>query len=414
MLSGTRIFKIVTGLVAASLFTAGLAAEDRIDVAIRQYRRGLPQEAEYYWSLAAREAKKDSAFKLHKLRAFLDLRLARIPEATSELEAALAVQDDAFLNYLLARIHLDFRRFPEAADAYARAVKQKPALVPASQARVHLDLLPFSCAEEMPPAALSAFQDIQLYGELWDHSLHDTELAAAAWTSASIRRRFGGASVALLPVRTQNGLLNRLLAAPDNLAAHAACIASFADMEKKILGGIAVPKRLLALRSNQDAYYRLRAFWFGNEQSLELLGRHLNVAGRGVEALHVYRAIFFRRFHRLDFKSQNKKGSEGTDLAYTIRELAAVYGSIGRNQDRTVLLRVADAIETVGYNDLLVAREASQKQDNRECLYLLSALQPGRSAEMFRRLRARDAAAVDSEFSLVFLPLYGEKGDPPP
>jgi tetratricopeptide (TPR) repeat protein len=413
MFSGGRIFKIAIALVAASLFTAALPAEERIDVAVRQYRRGLPQDAEYYWTLAAREGRKESAFKVHKLRAFLDLRLMKIPEATRQLEAALAIQSDPFLNYILGRIYLDFRRFPEAAASFGKSVEVSKNSVPVT-GPIHLDLLPLSCAEEMPPVPLSSFQNIALYAELWNHSLNATELSAASWAASSIRRRYGGPVIArVAPGGT--GVLSRLLSEPDNLAAHAACIASFSKMEKTILTGISVPRRIQSLRSNQDAYYRLRAFWFGDEGSLEILGRYLIYSNRGVEALHVYRAIFFRRFSRLNFTSPaGTEQARGRDLAYTIRELAAVYGLLAKNQDRTVLLRVADAIETAGHADLLVAREATQKQDNRECIYLLSALQPARKQEMMQRLRQRDEAAVDTEFRLVFLPIYGEKGDPPP
>lgn len=416
MLSGGRNFKIAIALVAASLFTAGLSAEERIDVAVRQYRRGLPQDAEYYWTLAAREGRKESAFKLHKLRAFLDLRLMKIPEAIRSLEAALAIQKDPFLSYVLARIYLDFRRFPEAARSFSDSVEGAAGKNAPAAGKMHLDLLPFSCAEEMPPVPLSSFQNIALYAELWDHTLHATELSAASWAGSAIRRRYGEPALArILPAG--KGVMNQLLGQPDDLAAHAACIASFSKMEKTILTGIAVPRRIQSLRSNQDAYYRLRAFWFGDEASLELLGRYLVYSGRGVEALHVYRAIFFRRFSRLDFSPARSPGNSsdraGRDLAYTIRDLAAVYGLLARNQDRTVLLRVADAIESAGHKDLLVAREATQKQDNRECIYLLSVLQPARKQEMMRRLRQRDEANVDTEFRLVFLPLYAEKGDPP-
>lgn len=419
MLSRVPGFKIATAVLAATLFSApaaGLAAETRIELAVRQYRRGLPQDAEYYWQLAAREGKKESAFQLHKLRAFLDLRLMKIPEATRNLEAALAIQNDPFLAYILARIYLDFRRFPEAGDAYEKAAAPSAGAPPAPAAAsspTHQDLLPISCAEDMPTDAFVVFQNIEAYRELWDHPLSPAEKAAAAWAGASIRRRFGGKAITLLQTRGP-AVFDRLVSRPDDRAVHAECIASFAKMEKRIMVGASIAKRIQSLRSKQDGYYRMRGFWFGDEESLELLGRHLVFAGRSIEALHVYRAIFFRRFKRLSFHRKDEHDrAAARDLAFTIRDIAAVYGALSKNQDRTVLLRVADAIESNGHTDLLVAREASQKQDNRECLYVLSALQPEKSSDMLERIRRRDEASVDSEFGLVFLPLYAEKGDPP-
>jgi len=409
-------FKIAIGVLAASLFSApvaGLYAETRIELAVRQYRRGLPQDAEYYWHLAAREGNKASAFQIHKLRAFLDLRLMKIPEATRNLEAALSIQNDPFLAYVLARIYLDFRRYPEAGDTYEKAATLLPAGQPSANSPIHMDLLPFSCAEEMPTDPFVVFGNAEVYRELWDHRLAPAERAAAAWAGASIRKRFGGKVIPLLQASGQT-VLDRLLSRPDDRALHAECIGSFAKMEKKIMAGASISKRIQSLRAKQESYYRMRYFWFGDEESLELLGRHLIYAARSVEALHVYRAMFFRRFKKLRFDQKDEHDrAAARDLAFTIRELAAVYGSLSKNQDRTVLLRVADAIENAGHTDLLVAREASQKQDNRECLYILSAMQPARRREMLERIRLRDEASVDSEFGLVFLPLYAEKGDPP-
>lgn len=409
-----RIFKIVTALIAATLFTAWpdpLRAEARIETAIRQYRRGLPEDAEYYWLIASRTPDPRFNFELHKLRAMLDLRLARIPEATRSIEAALAVRDDPFLHYLLGHLYLDMRRMPEAAESFRKAAETSRGRPPSDKS--FADLLPFSCGEDDPIPAFSSFTSIQAMNGLWVHELSEEESAIAAFTAEALRRRFAETlPLVRMPAVKTGSILGRLLAAPENTATHAACVNQLALREKETAK--AAPKKIPALKEKQTAYFRLRFFYFRDEASLELLARHLSYNGRHVEALHVLRAVFFRRLRSLDFQKPDEHDrATSRSLAFVIREIASGYGAIGQNQDRTVLLLVADAMESEGHTSLRVLREAGQKQDNRECLYLLSALQPARRGDLLRRLRQRDEAASDPEFRLVFTPLYAEKGDPP-
>jgi len=410
-------------LSAIILFvTSGVQAEDRLDQAIREFRSGLPERATFNLTVAEHSLLPDRVVDAARLRAFLHLYNGRLPEAAVQIRIYLAAKADPFLNLVLARILLDSRDFPGALEQYRAAASANHSRDDSSR----LDLLPVYCGEVEPLPPFEMFRKTDRLDELWSAKLTLLERSSAGFQAMVLASRFGSpfrAQTTSLSIQKMP-LISALLSAPADSSTHAACAAGLSRMEETVRAKLnagstqATIGQLRELSERKHILLRNRVFLMNDIASHILLGRYLNLAGKKLEAVIVFRAALRIQTDRLDFYHLDEHDTIANllGLAGLLRDSAAAYGALDRKADQTVLTQIATEIESSAMRidslDLLEGLRArifllaGQNLHSSEALYLLRRLDPKRETTYLQKLVDRDSKLGESELLDVYSPIY--------
>ncbi|MCE9596639.1 MAG: hypothetical protein K8S54_01595 [Spirochaetia bacterium] len=418
-------------LSAIILFmSTGLMAQDRLDRAIQLYEEGLVARSQFDLTVALENLKPERQLDAGRLKAFLALAQGRIRDARQELAFNVAARPDPFLSYVLARIYLNERDFVRARDQYRLAANPDPATkLNTNESEIPEALLqafaPIDCGEspiiEQP---FEIFRRHENSGVLWRAKMNSTSRSQAATQATILSRRFGGVGPAVPPWKESFAkvpLVFGILKDPSDETTFGRCSVNLGEREKavrdRLRAGSADKGKddLLQIQERKAELLRNRVFLFNDIASHIYLGRYLAFLGRRQESLHVFRAAIKLQLKGLTFfPNEHDTVSTYASFAALLRDLAAVYSSLDRDQDAIVLKQISTELEGGNYQDakkMTALRQqlfllAGQNMRCTETLWLLMKLDPNRQATYRARLSDRDEKFSNVELLEVFRPIY--------
>lgn len=405
-------------------------AQDRLDQAIRLYEEGLIARAQFDLTVALETLKPERQLDAGRLKAFLALSQGRLRDARQELAFNVATRPDPFLSYILARIYLSERDFSRARDQYKLAGLATSG--PGGNANGRnpaSDLLralaPIDCGESASlDLPFEIFRRHENSGTLWRAKMDHASEVKARTQAMILAARFGGDVSGATPLKeafVESPVLFDLIKNPRDQTNFARCAANLGEREtqarERVRTGSSDSFResLLLAQERKTELLRNRVFLFNDSASHILLGRYLAFLGKKQEALHVFRAAIRVQLKSISF-FPDEHTTVGTfaSFAALLRDLAAVYSTLDRDQDAIVLKQIAAELEGTDFEDarkLTALRQqlfllAGQNLRCTETLWLLIKLDPGRAASYRAKLRERDEKFNSSELLEVFRPIY--------
>ncbi len=413
--------KIVRRILTAIIFLSGAALQaDRMDLAIQEYRRGLPSRAEYHLAVAKRALPAERMADAFKLEALLCLAKNDLPCAEHAMRLSMDRRADAFLAYTMGRMLLDLRRYSESAAFYDQAARDSAKELSGKEARI--DLLPFHCGETRDASSWNAeFADPQKFSSIWDAKLTSIERVAAVNQAGIIRKHFDKSPFSRA---TSAGADLPLLRAYLNTGSRedfAACNRSLNAREESLAGNVrrgSTASGLEPLRQVQmrrEILLRTQVWNDPSEPSYEFAARYLRLRDKRIESLHAQRWLVILRMRRAWIPDEHDSvRNRLLGLAAALRDEASIYQSLDRSADRRILDELAAVIESANPETetqaqalrLPLFRTAGQNLRNRECLELLILIDSQKSDFYRQKIQERDASASDPELLEVFGPMY--------
>ncbi|HMU85223.1 MAG TPA: hypothetical protein PKC35_17895 [Leptospiraceae bacterium] len=408
---------------AIILLAASALRADNLDLAVQEYRSSLPERARYHLAVASRALAPGQIATAQKLEGLLFLSRGDLPNAEISFRNSLNRKPDAFLFYVLGRMMLDLRRYDEAADYYEKALKNSTDQKADSKTdSTRVDLLPFHCAETSDSSSWSAmFADQTRFSQIWDASLSRMERMAAASQAGLIRKQYmklkyspPAGFVKEMPI------LSKYLLNPSP-STFADCHNSLDKRENALTGSLKKGSSLQSqeplrqIQMRREIFLRNHVWALPSEDSYDFAARYLRAHDHRVESLHAFRGLFRLRIRKLWVVDEHESvESRMLVFAATMRDMAALYGLLGRLADRSVLDQMADAIESVrpvtpaqaeGLKATLF-KIAGQNLRNREALEVLFLVDSPKSDFYRHKIEERDTILSDSELLEVFGPMY--------